>query len=77
MKFWEDVQTKNNLIKIKDMIKDLHIKVLKEQNVINRSCQGWSVEFGGPHPDQEQLDQDQGHDQGPPYQGPQIAKCHS
>ena len=45
MNFWEDVQTKNNRFETKDIIKDLHIKVPKEQNVTNRSCQGWFMEL--------------------------------
>ena len=39
------------------------------------SCQGWSIEFPGTYPDKGLLDQVQGNDQGPPYQGHQIAKC--
>ena len=39
------IYTKSNMIENQNMVKNLNIKVVNEQNVINRSCQEWSKKF--------------------------------
>ena len=62
---YEHHDTNQELIRIKtkNMVKNIPIKVTKSQNVINKSCQGWSLVFRNGCPDQEQLDLNHGHSQ--------------
>ena len=71
-------QTEFNMVENKEMVKTLNIKVVKKQNVINRSCQEWSQKFEISYYDTDWVQHgwEQGHGQDLEHQSCQKAKCH-